>query len=66
MTEKFEEIFWEVVEEKNIHGYWVLLDSEDFKEIENRISQKFGDSIFKDIDFLNWYKPLKILHQKIF
>jgi len=53
MIERFEEIFEEVMEEKNME-WWELYDSSDFDEVENRIVEEFGKDVLDSDEYCNW------------
>ena len=57
--EIFDEIFWEVADELNITTWWELFDSEDFKEVENRIAKAFDEADATDVPFfLDWHNEM--------
>ena len=53
MIERFEEIFEEVMEEKNME-WWELYDSSDFDEVENRIVAEFGKDVLDSNEYCDW------------
>ena len=53
MIERFEEIFEEVIEEKNME-WWELYDSSDFDEVENRIVAEFGKDVLDSDEYCDW------------
>ena len=53
MIERFEEIFEEVMEEKNM-DWWELYDSSDFDEVENRIVAEFGKDVLDSNEYCDW------------
>ena len=53
MTERFEEIFEEIMEAKNME-WWELYDSSDFDEVENRIVAEFGKDVLDSDEYCNW------------
>ena len=53
MIERFEEIFEEVMEEKNME-WWELYDSSDFDEVENRIVAEFGKDVLDSDEYCDW------------
>ena len=53
MIERIEEIFEEVMEEKNME-WWELYDSSDFDEVENRIVAEFGKDVLDSDEYCNW------------
>ena len=53
MIERFEEIFEEVMEEKNME-WWELYDSSDFDEVENRIIAEFGKDVLDSDEYCDW------------
>ena len=53
MIERFEEIFEEVMEEKNME-WWELYDSSDFDEVENRIVAEFGKDVLDSDEYCGW------------
>ena len=53
MIERFEEIFEEVMEEKNME-WWELYDSSDFDEVENRIVAEFGKDALDSDEYCDW------------
>ena len=56
MYEIFEEIFWNVADEMGINEWWVLFDSENFDEVENRICERFGVEGADEVEgFDDWY-----------
>ena len=57
MTERFEEIFEEVMEEKNME-WWELYDSSDFDEVENRIVAEFGKDILDSDEYCDWINEM--------
>ena len=57
--EIFDEIFWEVADELNITTWWELFDSEDFKEVENRIAKAFDEADAANVPFfLDWHNEM--------
>ena len=57
MIERFEEIFEEVMEEKNME-WWELYDSSDFDEVENRIVAEFGKDILDSDEYCDWINEM--------
>ena len=53
MTERFEEIFEEIMEVKNME-WWELYDSSDFDEVENRIVAEFGKDVLDSDEYCDW------------
>ena len=53
MIERFEEIFEEVMEEKNME-WWELYDSSDFDEVENQIVAEFGKDVLDSDEYCDW------------
>ena len=53
MTERFEEIFEEIMEAKNME-WWELYDSSDFDEVENRIVAEFGKDVLDSDEYCDW------------
>ena len=53
MIERFEKIFEEVMEEKNME-WWELYDSSDFDEVENRIVAEFGKDVLDSDEYCDW------------
>ena len=54
--ERFEEIFWEVAEKKDITNWWELFDSEEFDEVEQRITEEFKVEDAAEVEgFIKWY-----------
>ena len=53
MTERFEEIFEEVMVEKNL-TWWELYDSSEFDEVERRIIVEFGENVLDSDEYCDW------------
>lgn len=53
MIERFEEIFEEVMEEKDLE-WWALYDSSEFDEVERRIVAEFGESVLDSDEYCDW------------
>ena len=58
MFEKFEEIFTKVMLKKGINKWYELFDSEDFEEVEERISELLGYNCWECNDFRNWHHEM--------
>lgn len=54
MFEKFDEIFEMVMDEKSINTWYDLYDSEDFEEVEKRISDMLGYDCWDNKEFCDW------------
>jgi hypothetical protein len=53
MIERFEEIFEEVMEEKDLE-WWELYDSSEFDEVERRIVAEFGEDVLDSDEYCDW------------
>lgn len=53
MIERFEEIFEEVMEEKDLE-WWELYDSSEFDEVERRITAEFGEDVLDSDEYCDW------------
>lgn len=58
MFEKFEEIFVKVMEEKDIKKWYELYDSEDFKEVENAVTEMLGYNCWDSKEFCDWQNEM--------
>lgn len=55
MTEMFERVFEEVMDELNLNAWYELYDSEKFSIVENRIAEKLGiTDPYENEEFCNW------------
>lgn len=50
----FDKVFAEVMNEKGINDWWKLYNSEDFEEVEKRISDELGYDCWNDEEFCEW------------
>lgn len=53
MTERFEEIFEEVMEEMNL-AWYELFDSDQFDIVETRIVAEFGEDVLDSDEYCDW------------
>jgi hypothetical protein len=53
MIERFEEIFEEVMVEKDL-TWWELFDSFEFDEVERRIVEEFGEDVLDSDEYCDW------------
>lgn len=54
MFELFDEVFFEVMEEKNYEEWYELYDSEDFNEVERRLEAILGEDPWNFKEFRAW------------
>ena len=54
----FNKIFQEVAKETGCSYWWQLADSDDFDEVEKRISEKLGYDCHKCPEFKEWYADM--------
>lgn len=53
MTERFEEIFEEVMEEMEL-AWYELFDSDQFDIVETRIVAEFGEDVLDSDEYCDW------------
>ena len=59
MTEVFEEIFDETMEDLNIGAWWELFDDARFREVEKRTAERFDVTDAYEIDyFCSWVREM--------
>ena len=55
MTEMFERIFDEVMNEMNVGSWYELYDSENFEVVEKRIAKELGiEDAYENEEFCKW------------
>jgi hypothetical protein len=54
MFEVFEEVFEEVMEMFGLSGWWKLFDSDKFSVVEDKLVERFGESVLESEEFLSW------------
>jgi hypothetical protein len=54
MFEVFEEVFEEVMEMFDLSGWWQLFDSEKFSVVEEKLVERFGESVLESEEFCSW------------
>ena len=58
LTNKFEEIFTEVMNKLNIEAWYELFDSDNFAEVKHQIALQLGSSVLHSIEYQNWYNEM--------
>ena len=54
--EIFDEIFWTVADELGITAWWELFDSDNFDEVEKRITKAFDEENAINVPFFSdWF-----------
>lgn len=54
MFERFEEVFWAVADEQGYTVWYELYDSENFAQVEARITEMLGYDCWHSEDFRLW------------
>jgi hypothetical protein len=54
MFEVFEEVFEEVMEMFGMKEWWELFDSEEFSVVEEKLVERFGESVLESEEFCSW------------
>lgn len=58
MFEVFEEVFEEVMEMFGMEGWWELFDSDKFSVVEEKLVERFGESVLESEEFCSWVEEM--------